>query len=85
MSNIQAQKAAQEYLKTIEPGVQYHDGASIGNIISGFRNEHASALKEVTGYCRREGLKLTEEQIDQLIMLTRAALPAPTNYRTVTA
>jgi len=85
MSNMMAQKAAQEYLKTIEPNVQYHDGASIGNIVSGFRNEHASALKEVTGYCRREGLKLSEAQIAELITVTRAALPAPTNYRTVTA
>jgi hypothetical protein len=83
MSNLPAQKAAQDYLKSIEPAVQYHDGASIGNIVSGYRKDTAGALKEVTSYCRREGLKLTEEQIDTLISLTHAALPAQNAYRLV--
>lgn len=81
MSTLPAQKAAQEYLKSIDPAVQYHDGASIGNIVSGYRNDFSGSLREVTGYCRREGLRLTEVQIDELIAATRAALPA-TSYRT---
>lgn len=82
MSTIPAQKAAQDYLKSIDLPVQYHDGASIGNIVSGYRLDLSGSLREVTGYCRREGLKLTEDQIDELISVTRAALPAPVNYRT---
>ncbi len=76
-SSLSAQKVASDFLKASGLVVDFHVPASITNIIYGHGKHdkhHESCLKDMRTYLRLESVKLEEDQLLELVNLTRAAL-----------
>ena len=76
MANIsEGGKAANNFLKAQGKHPEFHDGASLANIISGFPVQPEPRFREVERYLRNSALNLKDEAlVHELIETVRTAM-----------
>jgi hypothetical protein len=78
MANLpEGGKRANAFLRTEGFKPEFHDGASLANIISGFHpsRHYDACFKETKNYLHRSaGFKLSDEKVSELIWITHAGL-----------
>jgi hypothetical protein len=74
---IEGTKRANVYLRSLGHKSEFHDGASIANIVYGYDpNRHLeTCLKEVRNYVHKAAsFRLSEDQVSELVWATQAGL-----------
>lgn len=67
-------KAANEYLRAQGKNPEFHDGASLANIVSGYPVQDEPRFRETARYLKNAHMTLEDDKVHELIRVVREAM-----------